>query len=172
MAAFGGAGAMTVVVPGLLGTIKSFFVNADDDPSIEGRTEDVETVISYFREAPFFGRGTGTFTPALYDFLDNQFFMHLIETGAVGMLGLIFFMVVAIWTARQVRRWTIVRDRPTADLAQALVACIAVHFFTFATYDALSFRITGMSLFLIVGAAGALWRLERPVVEFATTEGR
>ena len=52
-------------------------------------------------------------------------------------------------------------DEPTRLLAQALLAAIATHVVTLATYDALVFPTTGMSLFLIIGCTGALWRFTR-----------
>jgi len=158
-AGIGAASAMTVLIPGLLGTILSFFRHTSDDPSVQGRTEDFARVEQFFSESPIWGRGFGTYTPVEYDFLDNQYFMTLIESGLIGLGALLLFFAVGFGLCAGVRRRA--TDEPTRTLAQALVASIAVHFVTFATYDALVFRISGMALFLSIGMAAALWRLTR-----------
>jgi hypothetical protein len=151
--------AMSVAVPGLLGTIKAFFVNAGSDNSISARTQDYDYLNTFFSERPITGRGFGTFVPTLYDFLDNQYLLTAIEAGTIGVACLFLFLFSGMATARVVTRRS---SDPTArSLAQALFAGVVVHAVTFATYDALVFPTTGMTLFLTVGAAGALWRLCR-----------
>ena len=109
---------------------------------------------------PSTGRGFGTFVPTVYDFLDNQYLLTAIETGVIGVVCLLLFLFSGMATAQVVRKYS--TDRATRSLAQALFAGIVVHAVTFATYDALVFPTTGMTLFLIIGAVGALWRLTRP----------
>lgn len=153
-----GVAAMTVVVPGLLGTIRSFFVNSGVDPSVSGRTDDYDVVFETFRQFPIFGRGFGTYTPtAGFNFIDNQYLMTLVESGLVGLLAMLLFLAIGYSAARSTKRRA--GDQTTRNLAQSLAAGIAVHITAFATYDALVFRTSAMSLFLLVGAAGALWRL-------------
>jgi O-antigen ligase len=151
--------AMTVVVPGLLGTAKGFFVAVDVDTSVRARTQDYLYLNTYFSERPITGRGFGTFLPELYDVFDNQYLLTAIEAGALGVAALGLFLFSGLATARVVRRRS--SDPAVRSLAQALFAGIAAHVVTFATYDALVFPTTGMSLFLIIGAIGALWRLSR-----------
>ena len=151
--------AMTAVVPGLLGTIKGFFFEASHDPSISARTQDYHYLNTFFSQRPFTGRGFGTFVPTVYDFLDNQYLLTAIEAGVIGVVCLLLFLFSGMAAAQVVRKYS--TDRATRSLAQALFVGIVVHAVTFATYDALAFPTTGMTLFLIIGAAGALWRLTR-----------
>jgi hypothetical protein len=160
--ALGAAGGalMTVAVPGLLGTIRSFFTGAANDPSVTARTDDYALLDTFFNRWPFTGLGFGRFTPSVYDVLDNQYLLTIIDSGLIGLVGLLVFLVSGLVAAQ------VVRKRPTADpaarsLAQACFGGILAHAATFATYDALVFPTTGMVLFLLIGVVGALWRLTR-----------
>jgi O-antigen ligase len=155
-----GMAAMTAVVPGLLGTVKSFIFQASSDPSISARTQDYQYLNTFFSQRPWTGRGFGTFVPSLYDFLDNQYLLTAIEAGVIGVACLVVLFMSGMATAQVIRKYS--ADPVTRSLAQALFAGVIVHAATFATYDALVFPTTGMSLFLIIGAIGALWRLSRP----------
>ncbi len=152
--------AMTVAVPGLLGTIRSFFTGAGVDPSVTARTDDYHYLDTFFSQRPFTGRGFGTFLPSLYDFLDNQYLLTVIETGLIGLVGLVLFLISGLATAQVIRKRNV--SASTRSLAQALFAGLVAHAATFATYDALVFPTTGMVVFLLIGAVGALWRLTRP----------
>lgn len=156
-----GGALMTVAVPGLLGTIRSFFTGAATDPSITARTDDYALLDTFVNRWPFTGLGFGRFTPSVYDVLDNQYLLTIIDSGLVGLIGLLTFLVGGLVTAQ------VARKRPTTDeaarsLAQACFGGILAHAATFATYDALVFPTTGMVLFLLIGAVGALWRFTRP----------
>ena len=108
------------------------------------------------------GRGIGTFVPKLYDYLDNQYLLTLIEGGLVAVIALVSLLLGALWLARSAgRRAT---DPSTAMLARALGASVAVHIVTFAAYDGLTFPTAATSLFLVIGLLGALWRLTPPPV--------
>lgn len=150
--------AMRSAFPGLLGTLRSMFVYAGDDPSIEGRTEDFPLVLEYFRDDPWFGRGLGTFIPSEFFYLDNQYFGTLLTTGLLGLAALVLLFVVAISTGRGVYHHA--TDPSARSLGQALAASTAVAAVTWATYDGLGFRIGALFTFVLIGATGALWRLE------------
>ncbi len=149
---------MRLLIPGLLGTIKSLFTNLGNDPSIQGRTNDYAAVATYVQESPWFGRGSGTFLPSTYFTLDNQYLGQLVETGLLGLLGLCCLFVIGFLTARGARLRA--SDAVTRDLAQALAASIAVPAVTFATFDGFGFPVVTGLTFLLLGAAGALWRLQ------------
>jgi O-antigen ligase len=149
--------ALRIAVPGLLGSVYSLFINLGTDNSIKHRTQDYALVGKFIWAHPYLGRGFGTFIPSRYFLLDNQYLGTIIELGFVGLTALIVMLVVAFFTARGARRRTADADR--RDLSQALAASIAVAIVSFGTFDALGFpMVTGM-LFLLMGCAGAMWRL-------------
>jgi hypothetical protein len=149
---------MYVLVPGLIGTIKSLFVNVQSDPSTQGRTADYGPVWHYIEERPLFGRGFGTFIPDLYRTLDNQYLGITVEVGLVGVAALLLLLVGSLIVAGRIRREA--RDDSTGDLAQSLKAGIAVVAVNAATFDAFGFSMCVGTLFLLIGATGALWLLE------------
>lgn len=144
-------------VPGLLGTIRSLFTNLESDPSVQGRTEDYDVVFTYISSRPWFGRGPGTFLPERYILLDNQALVSLVTTGYVGFAALLGLLATAYFSARSVARRGV--DDCTRHLGQALATCILVAVVSSLTFDSLAFATFGGTLFLVVGAAGALWRL-------------
>lgn len=152
-------GLTRAAVPGLLGTFRSYFVNAGDDPSVQGRTDDLQTIGTFVQDHLIFGRGPGTFAAELYRILDNQYFGTLIENGIVGLVALSLLLLLGYGCARGARRYA--ADPTDRDLALALAASTASLVPTFATFDALSFpMVTGVT-FLLLGCCGALWRLVR-----------
>lgn len=148
---------MRAAVPGLLGTIKALFVNLFNDPSTTGRTDDYELVGPIIAETPWFGRGFYTFLPDRYFTLDNQYLLSLVDSGLLGLVAVLGLFVVGISLARGARRRS--EDFATRDLGQALAASLMATAITYATFDAFSFpMVTGLT-FLLLGCAGALWRL-------------
>lgn len=149
--------AMRLVVPGLLGTIKSLFVNLTKDDSFKGRTEDYDVVGQFISRSPWIGRGFGTFIPKDFFFLDNQYLGQLVETGYIGLAALILMFVIGVFTARGARRRA--DDPIVADLAQALAASTVVAAVGFLTFDGLGFPMIDGLVFLLLGCIGAQWRL-------------
>ncbi len=146
-----------VVKPGLLGTIKSLFLNAANDPSITGRTEDYAVVWGYVTERPFIGRGPGTFTPEQYILLDNQWLLSIIETGWVGMALLAVVLLATCRTLMTVRRRAaFLGDAQTADLALSLLAIVVTLTVSAAFFDEFFFTTATTLLWLTVGIAAAL----------------
>ncbi len=79
-----------VVRPGLLGTLRyMLFATAEEDPSIEGRTQDYALVGHFFIQRPLLGRGPNTLVPELYNglVLDNQWLYTLVTGGIVGVVA-------------------------------------------------------------------------------------
>jgi O-antigen ligase len=103
-----------------------------------------------------FGRGFGTFLPELYTYLDNQYLGLLIEVGIIGTAAFVLLLVVGIGSARGARRGG---DAETRSLGQALAGAIFAALVTVGTFDLLAFGIASGLLFLLIGCAGALWRL-------------
>ena len=150
-----GAVAMSALVPGLLGTIKSLFLNVGSDPSTQGRTADYAPVWEYIKERPLFGRGLGTFLPELYRTLDNQLLGLAVETGIVGLGSFAVLILTTIAVALRIRSSH--ADGRTRDLAMSLVAGIAVVAVNSATFDAFGFSMCAGLLFVLLGLVAALW---------------
>ena len=72
-----------LTVPGMLGTVLGLFTTVNNDPSVESRTGSYSVAEQFFRNAPIFGRGFGTFLPS-YRIFDNQYLLSFIEVGVVG----------------------------------------------------------------------------------------
>jgi O-antigen ligase len=146
-----------VVFPGVLGTMLSLFTAWNDDTSVGARASRYTRFWHYFTDNPPLGRGFLTLLPTTFT-LDNQYLLTLIEVGIVGFLALVFVLVSGFSLAREARR--VSTDPATRDLGQALAASVAVAALSFGTFDALSFPVACITTFFVLGAAGALWRLE------------
>ena len=148
---------LQTAVPGLLGTIKSLFTNLGSDPSVQGRTQDYGPLFTYVADRPWFGRGPGTFLPERYILLDNEILSSLVSTGYVGLIALLGLLATAYFVARSVARHGV--DDCTRHLGQALATTVLVAVVTSFTFDSLAFATFGGTLFIVIGAAGALGRL-------------
>lgn len=146
-------------LPGTISTLADYFSMGRRDPSIATRTDDYAMVEEYVRERPYLGRGGGTYlTTDLLEILDNQYLKWAIEFGLVGLVALVvFFFVVPALTAFVARA-----RAPTEELRilnGALGAAILSAAISSATFDSLSFPVFGCVYALVVGLAGATWRL-------------
>lgn len=161
-----------VLQPGLLGTLRSMFVSifTGEDISIQGRTDDVSAVSEYFAQRPIFGRGPGTFIPTLYQFLDNQWYGTLIESGLVGLVALAGLHITAIALA------AIARHRATHEadrhLCTALIATQLAAIVCGFTFDTLGFASFFLMVMVLAGAAGVMWRLTHPARTIRTAVAR
>jgi hypothetical protein len=152
--------AIMLVRPGLLGTIRSLFTNLNNDPSVEGRTEDYAAVGDYLAQRPWLGRGPGTFIPTIYRFLDNEWLMHLITTGYLGTAAFAGLHLTALGLAAiSYRRATHLPDR---HLCACLISVQVMAMLVAGTFDVMSFTTHTTLLALLTGAAGAMWRFTHP----------
>lgn len=150
---------MRLLIPGLIGTLLSLFSNLSGDPSIQHRTEDYARADIQIAMHPWLGKGFGTYLPAKYGPLDNQYLGTLVENGIVGLSCMIILLLAGVYAAVRVRRRS--RNPIVRDLAQSLLACLSIFIVGDATYDAFGFIMaTGMA-FMLIGACGALWRVVR-----------
>ncbi len=156
---FGFLVVMRILKPGLLGTIQALFQNAKSDPSIQNRQSDYAVVADYVSARPWFGRGAGTFIPERYTLLDNQALGTVVAEGFLGLVALAALFLVPFCLARRVRRNG--ADEETQHLGQALAASVVVAAACSLTFDSLSFTTFSGTLFLVIGAIGALWRLDK-----------
>lgn len=143
--------------PGLLSSFSGLFGNLSTNSSSESRTRAYSEAAPYIAHHPWFGQGFGTFFPQTYFFVDNQYLMSTIETGAVGAAALVALFVAAWLTARSAR--LAATDDQTRDLTRCLAASVAAAAVCFATFDALSFSIASGLCFLLFGCIAAVWRL-------------
>ncbi|MDQ1486411.1 MAG: hypothetical protein QOJ62_2104 [Actinomycetota bacterium] len=152
--------ALKAAKPGLLGTIRSLFTKAGTDPSITSRTSDYGPSFAFIGQRPIFGRGAGTFLPTRYGFLDNQILMTTIESGFLGLIALLMVLVGSAAIAHRVGKFA--TDPETKHLGYALMAAAVVAVLTSLTFDSLAFNVFATTTFLVLGVAGALWRLDHP----------
>jgi O-antigen ligase len=145
--------------PNVLGSFGNLFGSIGTDTSVTSRTAAYSSAVSLVAAHPWFGQGFQTFFPQTYFFVDNQYLTSLIETGFAGALSLIALFGTGWYAARSARRAAC--DVETRDLLQCLAASIAAAAVSFATFDALSFVIAPGLTFLMLGCAGAAWRLTR-----------
>lgn len=150
--------AFHAVQPGVLGTIRGLFENVENDPSVQNRLARTEYVMDLWEHRPWLGRGAGSYVVERYTLLDNQLYKTLIEGGVVGLAGLVAFFVVPYLVARSIRLRG--AGQETRHLAQALAVVGPVGLLASGTFDSFFFPTFVGVLFLVVGAIGALWRLD------------
>ena len=153
------AATIQVIRPGLLATLRALLLAGDQDPSVQGRLDDYDYVTPFVQDRPLLGLGVGTWMPELYQLLDNQWLATLVSTGFVGVTGFALLLLTGVVLAARVRRFTANgRDR---DLAAVLAVTIGVAAASALTFDALYFSTYLITLHLVLGLAGALWRVTR-----------
>lgn len=158
VAAVAGLAALYLFVPGMVGTVRGLFQSIGNDPSATSRSNSLDAVGDIIARSPVLGRGFGTFTPS-YRILDNQYLLTLVELGLVGLVALIGLLATGIILAVDARTWP--ADALTRQLGPALAASVLVGAVFTGLFDALSFRMAGGTLFLLLWLCGAYWRLAR-----------
>jgi O-antigen ligase len=149
---------MRLVVPGLMGTIRNMFTGLQSDSSYVARTQHASEAYAYIGQRPWFGRGFGTFLPSRYVLLDNQYLGLLVETGVVGLLAFVALFCTAFGVGHHVACVGATEER--RSLGWALAAAAAVPLVTYITFDAFGFAMANGVTMLVVGCAGALWRID------------
>jgi O-antigen ligase len=152
-----GVGMLRVAVPGLVGSLFALFSNLGQDTSTTARQERYGIAGDYFLRHPWFGRGFNTLYPATQQVFDNAYLYVATEQGTFGLIGILLFFLMSIFIARGIRLRAV--DEDTRGLGQALTGTFAAMAVMFATADMMSFTMAVGLLFLLVGLAGAFWRL-------------
>ena len=143
---------------GVIGTLTSFFSAGTTDASVASRVSDYPMVEGFVQQAPWFGRGGGTyFAPNAIAILDNQFLKTAIELGLVGVAVLFAFFLVPAIVAFGARRRT--RDPELRLLCAALAGATAAATACSLTFDSLSYPMFTGLYALVIGLIGAGWRL-------------
>jgi O-antigen ligase len=152
-----GAG-LLLTAPQLLSTFVNLVAQVTGgSASTDSRTTAISQALPYIAQHPWFGTGFGTFLPQVYFFTDDQYLSSLITTGAVGLFFLGLLFVTGWLVARSLRRRS--ADAEVRDLAQSLAAAIAVAAACFGTFDALGFAVAAGLTCILIGCAGAAFRL-------------
>ncbi|WP_213456081.1 O-antigen ligase family protein [Rhizomonospora bruguierae] len=155
--------------PGLLGTLRDMFTNAQEDSSIQARTERYGLVGYYFAQRPWLGRGTGTWIAPQYQILDNQWLALALSNGMVGVAALAVLHITAVVLAIIALRRS---DREGRHLCAALIAAQLIAVVGAATFDSLSFTTFSTTLALMTGFCGTVWRFTHPARTVRTSTPR
>ncbi|WP_156252150.1 O-antigen ligase family protein [Pseudactinotalea terrae] len=147
-----------VINRGVLGTIRSLFTNAENDSSVTDRIARTGTVLELWSQRPWLGWGAGMVTPEEFLLLDNQIYVTLIAGGVAGVIGLLLFFLVPYLVARSVRLRG--KDQETRHLGHALAVTMPAAVLASGTFDSFAFATFVGVMCILVGAIGALWRLD------------
>ncbi|WP_223932812.1 O-antigen ligase family protein [Arthrobacter sp. StoSoilB5] len=156
VASIGLVAAVYVVTPGLLGTLRGLFTVGGDDSSITSRTNGYSTALGMLENNPIVGRAFGTFLPE-YIIVDNQYLGLLVELGVLGLAMFLALIASGLSCAWRARRLAV--DNEMRQMSQSVLASLAAIAATFAFFDGLSFPMAAAMLFVMLGVAGALWRI-------------
>jgi hypothetical protein len=155
-------------VPGIVGTFIGMFTDTDDDPSIQARINRRPRVMELLRLRPWLGLGNGTWSTEDYFLVDVEIYVTSLQLGLLGMALITIILVFGFLLALAVRALPSASE-PTRHLALAIAAGIAGISGSLISFDAFHYRILTGTLFLLLGAAGALWRILGGSEHVATT---
>ncbi|MCO8271758.1 O-antigen ligase family protein [Actinoplanes sp. TRM 88003] len=160
-------GVLAAVKPSFAATLLDMFTNYSDDPSITSRTERYELVGYYFSQTPWFGRGTGTWVPPQYQYLDNQWLATALCNGIVGVAALaLLFLTALVLAYIALRRASTPEDK---HVCAALISTQLIAMFVSATFDSLWFDTYATVVALTIGLCGAVWRFTHPARHIRTS---
>lgn len=143
--------ASQLFAPAALTSIKARVNGAGEGQASNlGRTSDYDAVTPDIVTRPLLGKGFGTLDPSNYRILDNQLLGSLIETGLVGVVAFLGFLIAA-WAGMHRRA------RNGDDFALAIAAAVVVFTVSTLLYDALAFVQTAYILFFVL-ALGSVYR--------------
>jgi hypothetical protein len=163
-------GMVSAISPGIGRTLINLFADASDDPSITSRTERYAMVGHYFSERPWLGRGTGTWVPPMYQYLDNQWLRTALENGVAGILAQAALHIIALVVAAiAFRRATNPADR---HFCLSLVSVQVIAIFIAYTFDCFAYSTYTVVLGLMIGLCGAVWRFTHPARQVRTSTPR
>ncbi|MEU3454304.1 O-antigen ligase family protein [Micromonospora sp. NPDC006766] len=158
---------MSAIKPSAVRTFYDIFANASNDSSITARTERYTMVAFYYGQRPWWGRGTGTWEPPMYQFLDNQWLRTALEAGNVGVAVLAVLHLTAIALAGiALRRASTPADR---HLCLVLISTQVVALFIAYTFDSLTYTTYSLTLGMMIGLCGAVWRFTHSSREIRTS---
>lgn len=142
--------------PGYLRTIVNSFTAGTEDASITNRLDNYPRVVALVQEAPWLGRGGGTYLPPdATRILDNQYFKTAIEMGVLGLTALVLYFLIPALVALQARART--AEPELRSLCAALAgACLAAALGAY-TFDSFSFAQFASVHAVVVGLCATCW---------------
>ncbi|OLE28535.1 MAG: hypothetical protein AUG44_07195 [Actinobacteria bacterium 13_1_20CM_3_71_11] len=156
--------------PGLLRTLTHLFDDPSNNPAFTVRQARYPLAFHYVAQAPWWGRGTGTWVAPQYQILDNQWLDTLISNGIVGVAALTGLHITGIvLAALALKRSKAKEDR---HLCAALISTQVIALAVAGTFDSLSFMTYATVLAFTLGLCGAVWRLTHPAREVRTSTTR
>ena len=147
---------VSLAIPGMMGSLWGLFSGATEDNSVASRTGSYGIAWDFFLRSPVFGRGFSTFLPS-YRIFDNEYLLLMVEVGVLGLAAFLGLLLTGMWSAQRARALS--TDPESAEVGQALMAGIAAGALGLALFDGLTFPLSTGVLFLLLGLAGALRRL-------------
>jgi O-antigen ligase len=159
LAAVVATAALSVMVPGMIGTLSKLFTRAGHDESALSRTDSYPLAWEFIQRSPVVGRGFQTFLPS-YRILDNQYLGLIIDCGFLGLVTLLGFFACAFLVAFGARRRF--TDPAARSACASLAASLAAGGVCLAFVDGFSFPLMGGLIFLVGGLIGTAHRLSQP----------
>jgi polysaccharide biosynthesis protein PslJ len=153
---------VAALVPAAYDVMIELFAGAGSDQSVQARLSRIPNIMALIAERPWFGMGFGTFNNTDFFLVDNQLWGTTVSIGIVGLVLTLGLFLTGALTAVWVRYLPDTTEE-LVHLGRAIAAGIAGMTVSLATFDAFFYRILTFTLFLLLGSAGALWRLARDV---------
>jgi hypothetical protein len=167
LSCFAMLGVLAAAKPSFAATLLDMFTKFNDDPSITSRTERYALVGYYFSQTPWLGRGTGTWVPPQYQYLDNQWLATALCNGVIGVAALALLYLIALTLAvLALKRATTTEDK---HVCAALISTQLIAMFVSATFDSLWFDTYATTVALTLGLCGAVWRFTHPARQVRTS---
>lgn len=165
-------GALMIVKPGLVGTVRYMFTGASTDPSVTGRTERYSLIGHWFAQRPWLGRGPFSVVPGVNGGIvfDNQWLYTLVTQGMVGVAALAAIHIGGITLAIIAFRRS--QEAEVRHLCVALISTQLIAMLAEGTYDAFYFTTYTSVLALLLGISGAVWRFTHPARTVRTSAVR
>jgi putative inorganic carbon (HCO3(-)) transporter len=132
------------------------FVGSSTDPSIRSRQNGIAYVTSHYRDHFWFGQGTGSYPASDNPVLDNQYLSRLMESGAVGLVTMVFAFAIGLILA--VRSST-ASDAATAELGSGISGAAAALIVIATILDTGGFVQISTLIWMIIALAGVACRL-------------
>jgi O-antigen ligase len=154
-----------MAIPGFATTLTNTLFADTSDPSIATRVNNYPRVMALIDQFPIFGLGPGNYVPEnALQILDNQYLNSAVSLGLFGLVCVLVYLflpgVAGVHAARHA-------ESPALRcLAGAVAAGLLVAGVCSLTFDSLSFPVLALLYPLLVGLAGAVWRLVRAETAF------